>query len=526
MFVTKKNYINPNNPENLIKLKHLALIIVLIFFVFVTCYSIYKYITFDPANNLRFPNVSSKVYDKNNLLIAEISADNSVKRTPIKFADIPKFCVEALVSVEDKTFFENIGIDAKGIIRLIVSIFSNGSMGGGSTISQQLIKNINDRIHNRTANDKLTEIIQAIKLNKVFTKEEILELYLNNIYFGNLNYGIESASIEYFNKSAKDLTDIECAYLMGIPQSPGIFNPKGDLELGIKRMYRVLLEMYKDKKIDLTKYTFLKSLDIKQYINTNPTLVNAPHFIEFFTNELKKERKDLYNEKIFVTNYNLSLHQTILKTIQDFTNNFDGSNNAAVVLIDKQGKLEVMIGSKNFFDDNIQGKYNAALGFRQPSQLYLDLIMRQEPLKKIKINEDMTITDQNFKLFLSNENIVAQIDPSVRSRCSEKLLLEGCEISLLDIVKSYYSIFSSKILKNQDLFFLANEPGEVRHNFPTISIFATDINAKDNISILISEHYLLGIWLGNSDGSATTFSTKQALRDLSEKIFNTISNST
>lgn len=154
----------------------------------------------------------------------EIDASFEVTYEIVNYNDIPQDCIDAIIAIEDKTFLTNNGIDRNGIGRLIISALPFlEDKGGGSTISQQVIKMYQDRYYNRTPYDKLKEMVWAFRLNNSFSKEEILEMYLNNIYLGEYNYGVQAASQDYFGKSISDLNREECAYLMALPQSPNTY---------------------------------------------------------------------------------------------------------------------------------------------------------------------------------------------------------------------------------------------------------------------------------------------------------------
>lgn len=160
----------------------------------------------------------------------------------VSLNSIPKTCKDSLIAIEDKTFYTNSGIDRNGILRLYVSLVPGINIGGGSTISQQVIKMSSDRFYRRNILDKFKEIVWSIRLNKEFTKEEILEKYFNNAYYGDFNYGIQSASKEYYGKDVSELSLDECAYLGGIPQLPNVYRPIDGVPTreGLERQQRVL----------------------------------------------------------------------------------------------------------------------------------------------------------------------------------------------------------------------------------------------------------------------------------------------
>src|SRR5690606_29024179 len=168
--------------KRLLKIKSLLVTIPVLCLALISVYLTFKFISFDPSK-IEFVTTSSKIYDRNGEFLWGISKDNAVKNTPVKLETVPSYCIDAVVAVKDKTFWENIGVDINGMGRLLISIFTNGSSGGGSTISQQVIKNYTQNIYSRDPLDKVHEILYAIRLNSYYSKEEILEMYLNNIYF-------------------------------------------------------------------------------------------------------------------------------------------------------------------------------------------------------------------------------------------------------------------------------------------------------------------------------------------------------
>lgn len=539
------------NPKTKIRLKSLVRIIVILFFLFISLYITSKYIEFDP--NLNFENTSSKVYDSNGTLLWEISENNSVRRTPIPLSQVPQYCINAIVAVEDKSFWYNIGVDERGLARLILSLFSGGRFGGGSTISQQLIKNSNDRILQRDITDKLTEIIQAIKLNSVVSKEEILESYLNNIYFGNLNYGIEAAANEYFGKTTRDLDQIECAYLMGIPQRPGIFNPYANLALGLERKDRVLLELFRSNYISEQEFFGLTKREL--IFSNQSNTIKAPHYIDFFKSQLKKlaaNENDIYRDKEFFTSYDYQLHSRTLNIARAVIEKNNDVNNAAVIVIDSYGDLKVMLGSVDFFNDDISGKFNSSLGLRQPSMLWapiyisfletLGISLDQnydnysfsytrrlkfgEPFQTNSVqpkfsnftsltlkqalekSEPIPITnsiDEEFLLeFLRSDmfiNNLSEIElDSLVSRCDKYLLLEGCELSLFDLARIYWSFLTSQTTGSTAEMLLKSQQ-KASQKLDLTEYSSKDIHNKDYFALKSNGQYLFLVWVGNTDGS-------------------------
>lgn len=218
-----------------------------------TVYGVSVYNAFD-ISNITFPlerfELAKQDPAKINTYLSADEKDDLYFYKYEKFGiyEVPQHCINAIVAIEDKTFWQNNGVDGNGIIRMVMSIIPGSSASGGSTISQQIIKIATDRFYNRTIFDKITEIIWAMKLNQVKSKEEILDIYLNNAYFGGYNFGAQAASMEYFKKDISELNLDECAYLMGIPQSPNNYAPVNEenKKRGEERKEQVLEAMRKE----------------------------------------------------------------------------------------------------------------------------------------------------------------------------------------------------------------------------------------------------------------------------------------
>lgn len=196
----------------------------------------------DLINDIR-PPATSTIYDSNGNEIATVHAVEN--RMPVKISQVPKNLQNAFVAVEDNRFYEHMGIDPKGILRAAWSNISGRSISeGGSTITQQLAKNAY-LTQERTMKRKVQEIFLALQLERQYTKQEILELYLNQIYFGQGAYGVQAAAKTYFNKNVEDLTLNECAMLAGIPKSPNYYSPFNNLQAAQERKATVLDQMVK-----------------------------------------------------------------------------------------------------------------------------------------------------------------------------------------------------------------------------------------------------------------------------------------
>lgn len=214
--------------------------------VVISCVVTYQFLAFD-GYNLEFHVERLEQADPDFADPEDLEALEKITYEPVSIDQVPEICKQAVISIEDKTFYENIGVDARGVARLGLSALTFGSQGGGSTISQQVIKLSRDRFYDRGPIDKFIEILYAVRLNTQLEKDEILELYLNEAYFGDFNYGIQAASLNYYDKDVSELGLAECSYLAGVPQLPNVYAPTiGDIAQGRERQERVLEEMLED----------------------------------------------------------------------------------------------------------------------------------------------------------------------------------------------------------------------------------------------------------------------------------------
>ena len=219
-----------------------------------------------PDHNISqyFPNEITKIYDENYDLMYHVGNRD---RFYLDFEDIPKNMINAIISAEDKTFFKHQGFDIKGIANAFLinlkNIYSKNSNNyvGASTITQQLVKNI---LLNRdqTISRKIKELILSLRIEKEYSKEFIIELYLNEIYFGRRSYGVASASLNYFNKSIFDLDIHEYAYLAALPKGPNNYDPEKNYQKALDRRNYVLKQMELNKFITLEQFNYYSNLKI------------------------------------------------------------------------------------------------------------------------------------------------------------------------------------------------------------------------------------------------------------------------
>ncbi|MCX8015334.1 MAG: penicillin-binding protein 1A, partial [candidate division WOR-3 bacterium] len=338
------------------------------------------------------PPVSTKIYDCKQQLVYEFFQQ---KRTPVALNEIPQMLKDALIVVEDKRFYSHWGVD---VIRVFGALFYNlksmRKAQGASTITQQLARNM-FLTQEKTLVRKLKELLLALELERTYSKDEILEMYLNQVWFGSGAYGVEAAAQVYFNKSVKDLTLPECALLAALPKAPQYYSPYVNPAQALKRRNLFLKMLYKAKKI--SKADLDKALASPLGVVPKKSLKNpAPYFVE----EIRKYLIDKYGEdfvyrsgvKIYTTldlDMQLVANQVIEKHLaqieRDYRLSFTKSKydsiarfdslispnylQGALVAIDpKTGYIKAMVGGRDFsesqFNRTIQAKRQAGSAFK------------------------------------------------------------------------------------------------------------------------------------------------------------------
>ncbi|NLY04217.1 MAG: penicillin-binding protein, partial [Campylobacter sp.] len=268
-----------------------SLIVVCIFAIggiFIYFYTEVKH-DMDAIINYR-PQLTTKIYDRNGELIANVF--DEYNRLYAHYEEIPGRLIEALIAIEDTVFFEHDGINIEAIARaLIKDIEAGGFAQGASTITQQLVKNIlltNEKKIDR----KIKEIILSLKLENELTKEKILEIYLNEVYFGHGYYGVRTASLGYFRKELSDLTLKEMAILVGLPKAPSSYDPTRHLNLSISRANRVIERMYEIGWISKTEYS-LATMEEPTVYDDSLTQNRAPYITDEVIKEANRFLPDL-----------------------------------------------------------------------------------------------------------------------------------------------------------------------------------------------------------------------------------------
>ncbi len=325
-----------------------------------------------PDKVSRVEGLSTVVLDRNGETVYDIYENEN--RIPVKFEDMPKALKEATIAVEDKEFYKHKGLSTTGLLRAMINIFVFRNIQGGSTLTQQLVKNALLTTE-QTIPRKMKEAVLAIQIERKYSKDEILQMYLNEIPYGGTAAGIEAASSYYFDKHAKDLTVAESVILAGLPQSPSQYSPyMNDSKAYIGRAQHVLRRMREDNYITAQQETDLKKEIENVTFASGSASLNAPHFVEYIKEQLvsKFGQKTVDAGGLRVTTtLDLPLQkaaQTIVKEEVDKVKNLKVSNGAAVVIDPKTGEILAMVGSKDYEATDASGlKFNVVTqGLRQP----------------------------------------------------------------------------------------------------------------------------------------------------------------
>ena len=323
-----------------------------------------------------------RFYDRNGTLLFELHTTE--KRRWLAYSEIPKVVIDATIAVEDDTFWTNPGFDPAAIVAALVSNYRNpdGRPVGASTITQQLVRHIAFTYEERvstTYERKLREIFLAFIMTQRRSKEAIVQMYLNEIYYGNLAYGIEAAAQTYFGKSAVDLNLSEAAFLAGLPQSPVDWDPYANYEGAKERQEFILDLMLEDGTIDYIAAEVAKGAPFKMHPlitvvdEVENTVLEAPHFVLYAQNELEQRYgPDALTRGGWqiITSLDLNMHsmaeQVAREQVAARAASNDVSNAAIVILKPTTGEILAMVGSLNYFDETIDGQVNIALSPRQP----------------------------------------------------------------------------------------------------------------------------------------------------------------
>ncbi len=446
-----------------------------------------------PAKLVKTPApVSTKILDRNGQLLYEVYS--SYRRTPIASKDIPDYVKKATIAIEDKNFYKHHGLDTVAIIRAAFNTLRGKRLEGGSTITQQLVKNSLLADPSRTITRKVKEAILALVTEFYYTKDQILELYLNHAPYGGTVYGIETASQTYFGKSAKDLDLAQSTLLAGLPQSPTRYSPFGARpDLALNRQAEVIRRMLEDGYITAEQAEAAKNE--KLIFEKKNISISAPHFSLMVRDSLvQKYGEDKVNIGGLVVTTSLDL---------DLQNYFEASlsaemkkiaklkisNGAAIVTKPSTGEILALIGSKDYYDNDIDGQVNVVTSLRQPgssikpvnyatgllngwpaSLTYLDVptcfsvagqkqycpknydntfrgpvSMRQSLANSLNISAVKMLALNGIDSFIATASAIGISSWTDRSRYGLSLTLGGGEVTMFDMAKVFGTFANSGV---------------------------------------------------------------------------------
>jgi membrane peptidoglycan carboxypeptidase len=324
-----------------------------------------------PTKVVRRDGYSSKVYDRNGKVLYDIY--NDAKRESVNFSDMPDYLKKATVAVEDKDFYKHNGFDPLTPLRIVKNFFYFGKVTGGSTLTQQLTRNVLLTTE-RTLTRKIKELILSVQIDAKYSKDEILGMYLNEAPYGGASWGVGTASEQYFGKAVKELNLAECAILAGLPQLPSVYSPYSSTPKAyVSRTKHVLDRMVEDNYISrsLADET-MKEVENYQFKDQRSTM-QAPHFV-FWIKDLLAAK---YGEDVIeggglkiTTTLDLDLQNKAQQLVSEEIDKDEEkkiTNGAAIIIDPTSGQVLAMVGSRDYWSTKTDGNFNVVTqALRQP----------------------------------------------------------------------------------------------------------------------------------------------------------------
>jgi 1A family penicillin-binding protein len=358
---------------------------------------------------------TTRILDRHGELLYELFDHTGGKRTVVPLNDMGLLMKEAILAAEDATFYENAGVEPRGIARALWQNIQAGEVvAGGSTITQQLIRNVlldPEERTSETLNRKLKEAFLALELSQNYSKDKILEMYLNEINFGNLSYGVGTAAKTYFNKHPRDLTLPEAALLAGLPQAPGQYDPFRNFSAAKARQETILDLMAHHGFITIEESELAKQEPL-QFVSPETTLATLryPHWVFYVQSVLE----EWYGPQKLLTS-GFTVYTTIdphLQEVAEYAVRLQASamarenaTNAALVAIEPTtGEIIAMVGSPDYNDASIDGQVNAAVALRQPGSsikpiVYLEAFRKGLSPGTIMVDEPISLPDGSGRMW-------------------------------------------------------------------------------------------------------------------------------
>ena len=346
------------------------------------------------VSTLKLPNInnfeerrvaqSTKILDRTGeIVLFDVHGD--YKRTIVPLGEISDYIQWATIAIEDQNFYKHHGIQFTAILRAIIKNLIDGDLfggEGGSTITQQVIKNSLLTTEKKISR-KLKEWVLAPRLERILTKDQILEIYLNEVPYGGNIYGVEEASLRFFGKQAKDITLAEAAFLAALPQAPTFFSPYGNNldKLEIRKNY-VLNQMESLKMINEEEKITAQNEGVR-FQKQKEFSIKAPHFVMYVLEQLKKEFSEDFIEEgglRVITSLDWDLQESAEEIVKRYiigdseivgaADKFNAENGAIVATDPNSGDILVMVGSRDYFDKEINGNFNITTAERQPGSSF------------------------------------------------------------------------------------------------------------------------------------------------------------
>ncbi len=300
--------------------------------------------------------------------------DNEVLETDLR--GIPLFAVQATIAAEDRGYCTHHGFDVKGLARSVFKNIFTGSRVGGSTLTQQLVKNAilsNEKTYIR----KIKELILSLELERRYSKDELLQIYFNEIPYGSTYYGIQAASQNYFDKTVDEITLSEAAVLAALPQAPTRY--LNNLEALTSRRDWILESMHELGYID--EYELEDAIAEEVAVEVNVTNIEAPHFVFYVIEQLEEEYGRQQAEegglKVITTldyDQQIIAEEEVVKGVEENGEYYEFTNASLVAINPQNGQITAMVGSKDFFDEEIDGQVNIATRLRQPGSSFKPIV--------------------------------------------------------------------------------------------------------------------------------------------------------
>lgn len=325
---------------------------------------------------------STKIYDRTGEeLLYEIHGEE--KRTLVKIDEVPQSVILATISAEDRQFYEHQGINLRGLLRAIYKDIFHGKFEGGSSITQQLVTNAllsRGTTKWQMAKRKMREWILAYQIEKKFSKEEILQMYLNEVPYGSNAYGIEAAAKTFFGKSVKDVSLAESALIAALPNAPTRYSPYGSNQDKMYERQKWILRTMRDEKY-ITEDEYEQAVSEELVFKSKDQGIAAPHFVMYVKEYLSEKygeqtleqgglkittTLDLYKQKI--------AEEIITEKTEEYPKKYNANNAALLALDPKTGQILAMVGSRDYYNDEIDGQVNVTTRSRQPGSSFKPIV--------------------------------------------------------------------------------------------------------------------------------------------------------